>query len=158
MFPFALSPYQSNGINGNITMSKKKEVTLKKKLTLDHFLTKSLQEKPTKLPLSLNGEETDEYLLVIGTASAVYKRPFLEAQFAYKEVTEQIKLQELSGLEAESYKSNNLKEINNNLAQVLCVGWSLDAGFDIDLLLEENEDLSASIVAHANDVSNYQKK
>ena len=133
---------------------------MKAKYTLEDFHTKTRNEKATKMPLLFDGEDTGIHLMVKGIEARSVAQARLGSQIAYAACAEHIETL-ASETEKKKYLSDSLELIKTDLAMALMVGWSFSEKFTTeaaDILLQENQGLADSIVAHASTAANYFEK
>lgn len=126
-------------------------------MKLSDFHTKTLNEKPSKMNLLLDGEETGEYLLVTGFQAKSVAQARLDSQIAYAEMSEQAELI-TDELERKVIERDRTEEIQVALAAKLISGWSFKEKCTEEekiKLLEENTGLCAAVIAHAATPSEY---
>lgn len=139
---------------------KKKAVKKAKKVfKLEDFFVQTLNDKPSKMMLLLNNEETGHWLGVLGSLSPKLKRPIADYRrnlAKCRKKGESIK----DDLERAEYESETMAELDLVLASEMLETWSFDGATREDALrvLSENEALPNAVIAHSFDSGNYATK
>ena len=126
-------------------------------MELEDFYTKTLNEKASKMPLLMDEKDTGCYLMVTGIQAKSVAMVKLDTQIAYAEMSE--KSEDIKDkLKKSIFERDKTEEIQNVFAAELINGWSFDEKCDDKAkrkLLEENQGLCSSVIAHAATSSEY---
>lgn len=120
------------------------------KLKLEDFFTKTNHEAPVKLTLQLNGEDTEHYLMVLGSESRSTQRAKIDwslSSVSVKEAAEKIK----DKAEKAEFVILGNQQRNVEYSLALVSGWSFGAFAKDRLrkLLEESPDICEAVIAKA---------
>ena len=137
-------------------MTKKQ---IEKTYNLEDFFTATLNGKPSNMPLLLNGKDTGQYLSVIGSESHKLKKAIAEYRRGYKltKAYSEEALEASDTAETDLLISDRASANDDQLAIVMIEGWSFD-GYNkesVIKLLQENTELSNSVIAFSFDNGNY---
>lgn len=141
------APTQNNG-QTDITMQFK------------HFLTKTNQEKATKLPLLIDGEDTGQYLMVKGLEARSVAQAKLKSQIEYARIEE--RMDEIGDeVEKRVFEIQERQKVQVDLSIELIDSWSFDEKCTHKTkrqLLEENDALPMVVIGHAASAREYTEK
>ena len=137
-------------------MAKKQ---IEKTYNLEDFFTATLNGKPSNMPLLLNGEDTGQYLSVIGSESHKLKKAIAEYRRGYKlaKAYSEEALEANDTAETDLLISDRASSNDDQLAIAMIEGWSFNDynKESVIKLLQENTELSNSVIAFSFDNGNY---
>ncbi len=136
----------------------KKEATVKK-LTLDDFIVPTLTDKPSKLLMTLDGNETVEFLQVISATHADLRRPLMKYGLAINKLKDSCKPIEDEVDRIVTF-SEGEEKLEKELAFHMTAGWSLGE-FNAQLLnklLNNNKGIVKGIIIQSYTASDYTTK
>lgn len=131
----------------------------KKKYSLNDFYTKTNNENATKMPLLFDGEDTGMYLLVTGIEARSVAQHRFESQKDYAAMVDSDFMSSIKNkAEKKKFEIDESERIKVKLASKLVTAWSFGDEFSEDAilgLLNENQGLADSVIAHASTAANY---